>query len=131
MAGRRKSRTLTEVELEFMHILWREGEATPTDVMRHLEESGRPLSDGSVRKMLSILVAKGHAQRRQAGRAFLYRATASQQRTQAVLTGDLLSRAFGGSPALLVASLLENRRINSKELARIRELIEQHDRNAD
>ena len=52
---RRKSRTLTEVELEFMDVVWDEGEVTTDAVQNALRSRGRPLSDGSVRKVLSIL----------------------------------------------------------------------------
>ncbi len=66
--ARRKSRTLTEVELEFMKILWEDGESSTDGVMNALHEQGRFIADGSVRKILKILVAKGYAVRRPEGR---------------------------------------------------------------
>ena len=64
---RRKTRTLTEVELEFMQILWAEGEASTEDVQEALRRRGRELADGSVRKVLAILIDKGYATRRREG----------------------------------------------------------------
>ena len=69
---RRKSRTLTEVELEFMQILWGAGELTTEEVQSALRDQRRKLSDGSIRKMLSILVEKGYLSRRREGRGYLY-----------------------------------------------------------
>ncbi len=66
--ARRKSRTLTEVELEFMQIVWEAGDVTPDNVLEQLRRQGRDLADGSVRKILSILVTKGYLSRRPEGR---------------------------------------------------------------
>ncbi len=66
--ARRKSRTLTEVELEFMLVVWEAGEVTTEDVLAALRRQGRHLSDGSVRKVLGILLAKGYLSRKPVGR---------------------------------------------------------------
>ena len=71
--GRRKSSTFTEVELEFMQVIWAAGEVSTDHVLEVLKGRGRNLSDGSIRKVLSILVQKGHLTRRREGRAFLYK----------------------------------------------------------
>lgn len=124
--GRRKSRTLTEVELEFMRVLWDEGEATPQDVRRSLEEQGRQLSGGSIRKMLCILVEKGYAARRKDGRAYLYRPTVPERRAHRNMVRDLLRRAFDGSASLMVAALLDTRAVDREELDEIRRVIAEH-----
>ena len=72
--ARRKSPTFTEVELEFMQIIWAHGEVSTEDIQIALREQGRDLSDGSIRKILSILMNKGHLNRRRVGRGFIYRA---------------------------------------------------------
>ena len=89
---RRKARTLTEVELEFMQVLWDEGEASTEAVQEALRRRGRELADGSVRKVLAILITKGYVTRRREGRAHLYRATVPQQEARHSLVADLLGR---------------------------------------
>ena len=121
--ARRKSRTLTEVELEFMQIIWSKGEATTDDLLRALEKRGRRLADGSVRKILSILVEKGHATRKQKGRGFLYKAKLPAGRANRNMIMDLLNRAFGGSAALMVAALLDTRAVRRKDIDEIKKLI--------
>ena len=70
--ARRKSTTLTEVELEFMQEIWAQGEVSTDDIQKALSEKGRDLTDGSIRKILSILLHKGYLDRRRDGRGFLY-----------------------------------------------------------
>ena len=121
---RKKIRTPTAVELEFLQVIWEEGEVSTELVLDSLRQKGRELSDGSVRKILSILVEKGFATRRKQGRGFLYRAVAPEAETRRSMVADLLKRAFGGSTALMLASLLNSRSIRKKDVAEIRKLIE-------
>ena len=126
--ARRKSRTLTEVELEFMQVIWRGGEATTENVLAALGAQGRPLADGSVRKILSILTAKGYLTRRRIGHAFLYTPTMPEERARRNLLADLLHRAFGGSAALMVAALIETEGVRPRDLEAIKRLIAKHER---
>ena len=121
--SRRKSRTLTEVELEFMQIVWQGGEVTPEDVLEQLRRQGRNLSDGSVRKILSILVTKGYLSRRPEGRTFRYRAEVPKGRANRSMLMDLVNRAFAGSPALMVAALLDSPKVSEADLKQIKQLI--------
>ena len=125
---RRKTRTFTEVELEFMQVLWAEGEASTEDVQEALRRRGRALADGSVRKVLAILIAKGYATRRREGRAHLYHATVPQHEARHSLVADLLGRAFGGSASLLVASLLDGRDVRDDDIEAIKKLIAERER---
>jgi len=125
---RRKSRTLTEVELEFMQVIWELGEVTTEDVLGRLRSRGRELSDGSVRKILSILVAKGYLSRRPEGRCFRYKAEVGEGRANRSMVMDIVNRAFGGSAALMVAALLDSPKVGEKELAKIKDLIASKER---
>ncbi len=126
--ARRKASTFTEVELEFMHVVWESGEVSTEDVQRVLRRSGRGLSDGSIRKVLSILVKKGHLTRRKAGRSFLYKAKIPQKKANIKMVQDLLKRGFRGSPSLMVAALLENRALGKRDLKKIQELITEYEK---
>ena len=121
--GRPKARVLTDVELEFMRVLWRAGEATTEDVRTALRREGRRISDGSVRKMLAILMRKGYAARRPEGRGFVYRPRVLEDKASRNLVGDLLRRAFGGSAALMVAALLDGRDVTPSDIEEIKRLI--------
>ncbi len=124
---RRKSPTFTEVELEFMQIIWRLGEVTTEDMQNTLRENGRDLSDGSIRKILSILLEKGHLERRRSGRSFIYKATVRKDQAHKRILQDILNRAFGGSITMMVAALFDARDIDRDDLEKIKTLIAEHE----
>jgi predicted transcriptional regulator len=122
--ARPKSRTLTDVELEIMRILWACGEATVPDLAQTLAKAGRPLAQPSIRTMLSILQRKGYVVRRAAaGRGFAYRALVSQDQTQQHFVRTVVERVFGGSPLALVSTLLRDDAISAKDLAKVQRMI--------
>ena len=121
--ARRKTRTFTEVELEFMRILWNRGEAAPEDIRDSLLANGRSLSGGSIRNVLAIMQEKGYVTRRKEGKAFLYHAKIREEQAREGMARNLLENAFAGSESLLVASLLERRDIRPEELQKIERLI--------
>ena len=129
--GRRKSPTFTEVELEFMQVIWASGEVSTDDVQEVLEARGRNLSDGSIRKILSILIEKGHLTRRREGRAFLYKPKIHEGQANRKMVQDLLKRAFGGSAALMVAALFDSNPLNERDLKDIKRLIAEHEKEVD
>ncbi len=126
--ARKTSPTLTQVELEFMQLLWTHGEMTTEDLQSALAERNRDLSDGSIRKVLSILLKKQQVEREKAGRGYLYRAVVQQQQARHQMLGDLLGRAFQGSAQDLVAALLDSERISENELTEIRRLLDEYER---
>lgn len=129
--GRRKSRTFTEVELEFMQVIWAAGEVTTDHVQKVLAGRGRNLSDGSIRKILSILLEKGHLTRRREGRAFFYKPTVREGQSHRKIVQDLVKRAFGGSAGLMVAALFDSNALNDRDLKEIKRLIAQHEKEED
>ena len=63
-------------------------------------------------------------QRTEAGKAHIYRATATQEDTQSQLLRDLSERLFSGSAAQLAMHALSMQPANADELQEIRDLIE-------
>ncbi|MBT4482907.1 MAG: hypothetical protein HOC71_04425 [Candidatus Latescibacteria bacterium] len=121
--ARSKSRTFTDVELEFMHIIWASGEATPDDIQNALLKNERRISIGSIRNVLAIMMQKGYLTRRKKGKAFLYRAKIQKQLARKTMIQNLLVSAFDSSESLVVAALLDNRNIDEEELKKIKHLI--------
>ena len=125
---RRKSPTFTEVELEFMHVIWENGEVSTENVMTILARDGRVLSDGSVRKILTILQEKGHLTRRRQGKRFLYRPAMSREDAWIFMVKDLLARAFHGSPKQFFISFLKAEPLSKNDIREIRRIIDEHER---
>jgi BlaI family transcriptional regulator, penicillinase repressor len=124
----RKSSTFTEVELEFLQLFWEHGEMSTLDLQRSLQEQGRDLADGSIRKILSILIEKGHLSRTKAGRGFRYRPIIFQEQAKGNIIQDLLKRAFSGSIPGMVATLLNNQSVSSEEIDQIKKLIADYEK---
>jgi BlaI family transcriptional regulator, penicillinase repressor len=127
MSGR-KSPTLTELELEIMHVLWRSDKATVDDIQPQLEEAGRPLALPSIRTMLSILMEKGYVARKQKGRGYLYKAKISRGRARKGILKDVLERAFDGSAADMVAALLSTRMASKEDMTQVKRLIREYEK---
>ncbi len=126
--ARRKTRTYTEVELEFMQVLWETGEATPEDIQNILAAQRRFLTGGSIRNVLAILAEKGHVARKRQGKTFLYRAKVHEEQAKTSVVHDILTRMFGGSESLMVAALLKDRDIDRDEIEEIERLISERRR---
>jgi len=126
--ARRKSRVLTELELEIMRVVWNSGEATVEEIQRALQEHGRPLAPPSVRTMLAILQEKGYVRRRAVGRGFVYGAAVSRKRARHSIVRDVIERAFEGSALDLVASLIKTRMVSKVDLDRVKQMIREHEK---
>ncbi len=114
----------TELELEILKILWDESPLLVRDVRARLEsQADRPLAHSSVITMLNIMHRKRFLQRRKQGKSFLFWPTVKKENVAGSMLGDLLSRAFDGSPSAMVLNLLETTELDADELAEIRKLI--------
>jgi predicted transcriptional regulator len=120
--ARRKSPTLTEVELELMDVLWDKGQATVAEIVEALPEAR--LAYSSVLTMMRILEQKGYVAHEKEGRAFVYRALVDRQQAQKTVIGYLLKRFFNNSPELLMVNLLDHEDVGPKEVRRLKRMIE-------
>jgi predicted transcriptional regulator len=120
--ARRKSPTLTEVELELMDVLWDRGQATVAEIVEALPEER--LAYSSVLTMMRILEQKGYVTHEKEGRAFIYRPLVDRQQAQKSVIGYLLRRFFDNSPELLVVNLLEHEEVGPEEVIRLKRMIE-------
>jgi BlaI family transcriptional regulator, penicillinase repressor len=126
--ARRTSQSFTEVELEFMRILWENGDSSPEAIRDALSRRGRSLSGGSIRNMLAIMMEKGYVSRRKEGKAYFYKVKIREDEARVRMVGDLVKTFFSGSESLLVASLLDTRDIRPDEMEEIEALIADHKR---
>lgn len=124
----RKTRTLTEHELEIMHVVWEHGEVTVQDVRQRLRADGQFLAPSSIRTMLGILQERNYVTRRQKGRGFLYRATVPQNKAKGRIAKDMVERAFRGSALDLVATLIDGKMVSKGDIDKVKRLIREYER---
>jgi predicted transcriptional regulator len=129
IVARRRSPTLTDGELPLMRVLWRRERATVADVVEALTERPRPAYN-TVLTMLRILEEKGYVSHEKDGRAFVYQPRIGEQDARRNALGHLLGRLFDDSPSLLLLNLLEHQPVDADEIARLKRLIEEHEREA-
>lgn len=120
---RHRQVTPTEVELEILHVLWEHQPATVREIVEVLSRK-RPRAYTSILSMLNVMHDKGLVTRTMLGRAHVYQAKRSREKTLGGVVKDLLGRAFQGSTTSLITQVLEQSRPTSQELDEIRKAIE-------
>lgn len=119
----------TDAELEILTVLWSRGATTVRDVHETIA-ARKPTQYTTVLKTLQIMAEKGLVKRDETQRAHIYEAARPQEWTQRQLAGDLLQRAFGGSARNLMVGALAARKATRQELADLRKLLDEYDREA-
>jgi predicted transcriptional regulator len=114
----------TDAELAILNVLWERGPSTVREVHDALSSS-QETGYTTVLKLLQIMTDKRLVVRDESQRAHIYAASESEQRTQRKLIGDLMERAFGGSPSKLVMQALSASKASADELTAIRQMIDQ------
>ena len=77
----------------------------------------------TVQTILRILEAKGYVGHDKEGRAFVFRPIVDERQARRRALRHILARLFDNSPSLLVLNVLEDERMDARELERLKELI--------
>jgi len=120
--ARPASKHPTELELEILKVLWRDGPSTGQAVRNALAPQ-RDLAYTSVMTILGIMLEKGYVRRKKDGASFLYRARVSEQATARGMLRDLVARVYDGSVEAVLVNLLESSDLDREEIQRLRRLL--------
>ena len=115
---RRKSTTLTELELEIMKIVWDHETVTVRDVYETLLKR-RKVAYTTVMTMMKILEEKKYLKKNQADRAYVYRPAQPRRQVIGALVRDFVNRVFNGSAEPLLVHLVEEHDLSKEDLAEI------------
>ena len=108
-------------ERQILDVLFARERATAAEIQANLPEAP---SYSAVRALLRILETKGYVGHDKRGRAFVYKPLIDQRAARRTALSHLLKGFFDDSPSLLVLNVLDDERIDQKELKRLRDLIE-------
>ena len=112
---------LTEAERKVMDVVWRDEKITAKDLAAALRESTQ-WSKTTSYTMISRCVEKGYLLR-EAPR-YTCSALISKDEVSRMETDELLTNNFGGSADLLVASLVEQKKLSLKEIEKLYRLLQ-------
>jgi predicted transcriptional regulator len=113
---------LTDVELEFMTVLWRLGEGSVNDVIEQLPPE-RKVAYTSVSTILRILEQKGVLGARKEGRGHVYVPKLSKSEYEAMTLQHVVNKVFGGTPVALVRQLLGSVKMKPEEVTELKNLL--------
>jgi BlaI family penicillinase repressor len=118
------ARLPSDAELRILRHLWGRGEQTVREVHDHLS-SGWDVGYTTVLKLLQRLHKKGMVERRRQGRAHVYRAVVTRERTERRVVRDFLERTMEGSLSGLLQRALPEKRISPEELHELQRLLDE------
>jgi BlaI family transcriptional regulator, penicillinase repressor len=114
----------TDVELEILRVLWTTGPASLSAVCEQLRQE-REVAATTVATMLRVMSDKSLVKRTGSGRGATWAANVSQAKTERGMVSKLVDRVFDGAADRLVAHLVEGGQLTSKQLADLRQLLDQ------
>jgi BlaI family penicillinase repressor len=115
---------LSHSEWKVMKIVWQRESCAARDVY---QKAGRQhgWAPTTVKTMLRRLVAKGYLSTTRIGNSFLYRPTRPAIRALVCAADVLLENATQGTVAPLLAHMVKKSNLSAKELAELRQLLDQ------
>lgn len=113
---------LTEVELEFMTVVWETGGGTVREVLAELNKR-QERAYTSVATVLKIMEQKGFLTSERADRSLVYRPAVPKADYQKTTLKNLSSKLFNGAPAALVARLVDDEDVTDEMLVEMRALL--------
>ena len=122
MRKKQDNSLLTEVELEFMTVVWATGGGTVRDILAVLNKA-QERAYTSVATVLKIMEQKGFLTSERADRSLIYRPAIPKAEYQKTSLKDLSSKLFNGTPAALVARLVDDEEVTDDMLVEMRALL--------
>jgi len=121
---RHKEKTLTDLELAIMEIVWQKGQATVRDVYEAIQPI-RPLAYNTILTVLTKLKEKGIVSSQPQGKAYLYTPLVSETEAAKRSITKVMEQFFAGSARSLVAHLIETRSVKPDELEQLKQLVDE------
>jgi len=120
---------LGELQLQVMEVVWRLGQATVADAHEALSAE-RKIAYTTVLTTLRALERRGMVTHETVGKAYLYRPAVSREQYAEDSVDRLVDDLFGGRQEKLLCHLLGAEQIGRAELAEIRRIVREAEKEA-
>lgn len=120
----------TEAELEILNILWRDGPSTVRHINERLNQK-KKVGYTTTLKIMQLMTEKGFLRRDTKNRSHRYFPVVKEKDTQNLLLDKFVNTAFGGSAMKLVMHVLGSHRTSEKEIAQIKTLLSELEKEHD
>jgi BlaI family transcriptional regulator, penicillinase repressor len=114
----------TDGELEILRVLWAAGPTALSSICDSLRTQ-REVATTTVATMLKVMLDKKLVKREGSGRGAVWSAAVTQKSTARGMVRKLVAGVFEGSAHRLATHLVEGGQLTSKQLAELRNLIDQ------
>jgi predicted transcriptional regulator len=118
--------SITEAESAVMKVLWETSPIATEDLIAALEHPGK-WHASTVKTLLTRLLKKGAIRAQSEGRRYLYSPVMKREQWLTDESAGLLDRLFGGRVAPLVAHFSERKKLTRKDIAELKQLIQELD----
>lgn len=120
----------TDGELEILQFLWKNGPSTVREVNDFLNnDQDKSIGYTTTLKIMQIMFEKGLLHRDDSQRTHIYASAVREGKIQSALLDRFLNAAYKGSASKLALQLLGNHKTTPAELAAIKALIDQLEKN--
>lgn len=119
-----RDRTLSDLQLQVMQVLWARGEASAADVQQQLAAAGRDLALTTVATLLTRLAKRDLVETRRDGRQVFYSSAVSEGEVKRGMVSSLLGTLFAGDPKALVTHLVKETDLSANDLETVKQLLE-------
>ena len=117
---------VSEAESVVMDVLWREHPLSAEEVVAALAKT-TDWQEPTIKTLLNRLLKKRAIAAERDGRRYLYRPLLKRQDYVHAESKSLLDRLFDGRVAPLVAHFSEHRKLSKKDIAELKQLIQEID----
>lgn len=120
---RNKKGEPTKAELEILRVLWTHGPCTVRFVNDRLNEQ-REVNYTTTLKVMQIMADKGILKRDESQMKHVYHAAEGEQKTKDRMLERFVESVYQGAIGPLVMQLLGNKKTSARDLAAIREILD-------
>ena len=120
--------TLANAELAVMNLLWQSDGLKAREIRENLYPDTDKAQHGTVQRLLQRLEDKGYVARDKSMNVHVFSAVMSRQEYAGTQLESLAEKLTEGSIAPLITHLVENKKISSSEIKRVRAVLDELER---